>query len=797
MPASASPPGPHKPTRLGVNPRRSHVPEPERKRCKTACNLCNLRRIRCSGNKPCDQCKSAQKPCEYPVVEKKVYVPESTYKELCANKDLLDACLQRLVKDPAARQRLLAEARDTLATGSQSTLVKEEEVRANSPAASSSTAAMSPTHYQQHHSPQRFLGSMDTAATKGSLLEDHHGAKRWLGGASGATFLDHLKKFMGVLKSSLGYSGSGSQFLASPGHYQTSDSRLLFTPAADNNVFPATSDIRTAGPRLAKVDEFLQGSTATSACGGIHYLGDFSFQTWVAVRSDHMRTPELAFYEAAFALGTIYSLTATNSRQDGQLGEAYFSNASRILGPPMEVSHYSMRDVATFGVMAMYMSEMNRRDSAYMYLSHAITICCMFGGLSGSSRELGERDKRIIWTLFCLTRDLSCLMGRPPHFPVEAFQLPYPTNVPGLPCPDGLIAHIELSKIADYIVSNTYATAPRKPHKEDLHDQDPPDQIGPTVRMLKAWRENLPEHLRIPFTAPGDESYEVDGVLPDRSLFMLHMKWNQLLILALRPLFFLAVKSAIGADFLNDNWRDVYGGNDDKMRESYIVECSAAARRNLCLGRYINKLCITKNNMGTTNGKLIMLDLHHIFNAAIVLLLYQMVNLNIVNTDNFGITAALRIFETEARNESLGGGVTGYASDCVSVLSNLAALVAQIRPLRFKDSEHVETGVDVSWIVGAPTTSFLDLTGGVGDGGCSTGTLGSPVVISTEQLAANLSLEIPYGPDGIYHQMLGAQQPVPVGMSSHTLREEFERWTQVDDGYIQCAVASLGGYTGL
>lgn len=273
---------------------------------------------------------------------------------------------------------------------------------------------------------------MTTTATEGSLLEDNDGTKRWLGGTSGATFLDHLKKFMHTLKSCLGYNGAspGSHFLASRGHYQTSDSRLLFTPAEDpQNTFTA-SDHWTASSRLSKVDEFLQGSSGTSACGGIHYLGDFSIENWFTVQQDASRARELAFYEAASALGTIYSLTATNSRRDGQLGETSFANARRILGDPTDISHYNMHDVATLAMMAMYMSEMNRRDNAYMYLSYAISICCMFGGLQGSFSELGERDIRIIWTLFCLTRELSCLMGRPPLYPIEAFQLPYPTAAP-------------------------------------------------------------------------------------------------------------------------------------------------------------------------------------------------------------------------------------------------------------------------------------------------------------------------------------------------------------------------------
>lgn len=355
---------------------------------------------------------------------------ENTYKELRARKDALEICLQNLFPDPIQRQNLLTEAQQSLtARESRSTPIKDEDIQGTSPVASTSTFDLTPPHFQNGHSPRTFLGSMGTAATEGSLLEDNDGTKRWLGGTSGATFLDHLKKFMHTLKSCLGYNGTspGSQFLASRGQYQTSDSRLLFTPSTDLNNSFNPPDHWTTGCRLSKVDVFLQGRTKASVCGGIHYFGNFSMENWFIVQRDSTRTRELAFYEAASALGTIYSLTATSSRRDGQLGEISFANARKILGDPTDISNYNMRDVATLAMMAMYMSEMNRRDNAYMYLSHAISICCMFGGLQGSSSELGERDIRIIWTLFCLTRDLSCLMGRPPLYPIEAFQLPYPT----------------------------------------------------------------------------------------------------------------------------------------------------------------------------------------------------------------------------------------------------------------------------------------------------------------------------------------------------------------------------------
>lgn len=96
----------------------------------------------------------------------------------------------------------------------------------------------------------------------------------------------------------------------------------------------------------------------------------------------------------------------------------------------------------------------------------------------------------------------------------------------GLPPPLGLIAHIELSKIADYIVSNTYAIAPRE---SVTSYRDMEDQVKAPLQMLDDWLENLPERLRVPFHSPSEDVYQADGLPHDRALCMLHMKWNQVM----------------------------------------------------------------------------------------------------------------------------------------------------------------------------------------------------------------------------------------------------------------------------
>lgn len=251
----------------------------------------------------------------------------------------------------------------------------------------------------------------------------------------------------------------------------------------------------------------------------------------------------------------------------------------------------------------------------------------------------------------------------------------------------------------------------------------------------------------------------------------------------------------MGNDFISDQTIDMW---DHKVDHNLLMECSAAARRNLRWGRHIYDRCMDN----TVGGKLVMMDLHHIFNAAIILLLHQMVYSNVVNTDTIGILAAKRIFENEARTECASPGATagglpatGYASDCLGVLNDLAELVAHIRLLRFPGSDHVNTGVNVGGF-GVPVMD--DLGGAAGGGGGngiggphragSSSSAGLPHAPSEEELAANLGLENPYSSSkGWYDDDMMQGEP-------HTNQKEMERWVH------ECREGLIGPfikYTGM
>ncbi|RYP89852.1 hypothetical protein DL770_004063 [Monosporascus sp. CRB-9-2] len=243
------------------------------------------------------------------------------------------------------------------------------------------------------------------------------------------------------------------------------------------------------------------------------------------------------------------------------------------------------------------------------------------------------------------------------HIPVLAMMCIYLvealTILSGMPPSIGLKAHIDLSKICGYIVCNTYRIAP----SEDK-TMVTSTLIDNTLSQLAGWLDNLPPELQMIGTPIRNH---------DRACCELHMFYNQLLILTVRPIFFMAVKKAVADRFTNRNW------NLEKHSQlAHIRQCIDAARRNLQLGRWIRDTTLTH--------KLLTSTLHNIFNAATILLLSQLLS---DSFDEYQATAdvnfAIECFQVEARGEN------NYAIDCAGVLKDLQTLVIRLRNQTLED----------------------------------------------------------------------------------------------------------------
>ncbi|KAI1256586.1 hypothetical protein MGN70_001710 [Eutypa lata] len=591
--------------RLPVNHRRHKVAPEARKRVATA-------------------------ECEYPVTIEKISVPRTEFEELRKKCASLEQCFKDATRDGAYRREFVSPATSVTAGSSVG------------------TATMQSTE-----------NTDDEASTgEGRILHDPDGTARYLGSTSGATFLDALKEFMRTVFPIAwpNFQGPEGTFLNSLGFVQTHDSRPL--PQHDGVVptyLPDQADMETM---VAQLKYFIQDGNGEYASGGIFYWGDLDP---TGLEENHLHTAMnprtvryLGLFNAAFAM-TCHLETPTEVRSKGiQLGEPYFMRARFWLGNPLETTNYTPDDLPALAMMSMYLIEVNRRDTAYLYVSIGMHLAIMRGVHRGFGVD--EHGKRAFWTLYVLDRWLSCLMGRPPTIQDEAIQLLPPSDFSGMPPAIGLRAHVELSKICGYIVCNTYRIAPWERGTISTSAL-----VDNALTQLSGWLANLPPELQM----------GRDTRSNDRACCELHMTYNQLLILTVRPIFFMAVKKAVADRYTERTWN-----LENHAQLSRIRQCIEAARANLRLGRWIRD--------STISHKLLTCNLHNIFNAATILLLNQLLFDSLGESQDLrDIWFAIECFEAEGRGEN------NYAKDCTRVLKDLDALVKRMRDQTFEDRSQV------------------------------------------------------------------------------------------------------------
>jgi hypothetical protein len=210
------------------------------------------------------------------------------------------------------------------------------------------------------------------------------------------------------------------------------------------------------------------------------------------------------------------------------------------------------------------------------------------------------------------------------------------------PCA-GLCAHVELSRISGYIVCETFKVAPRN-YKPGYSAPN----IDKALRMLRDWKLQLPSILAI------DENIDPAGCT-------LHMAYNQLIVLTTRPILLAAVKQAVA-----ERYMDGQCSPQQHAHSRHIQACSEAAYRNLILAQRLGP-----------ERKLLQAGLHFVFNAAVILLLNQILTSSNgckTPTSPTEMHAAEIFFALHTFEEASRTG-TNYPRDCRRVLQDLSALI--------------------------------------------------------------------------------------------------------------------------
>lgn len=126
-------------------------------------------------------------------------------------------------------------------------------------------------------------------------------------------------------------------------------------------------------------------------------------------------------------------------------------------------------------------------------------------------------------------------------------------------------------------------------------------------------------------------------------------------------MFFAMIKKAVADQYLPSQAGTEKQPQPEPKYSDFIQHCIDAARRNICLGRWIHSI--------SPRNKFLHQEAHAIFNAALVMLLHKLAFPEAEAQDFKDIAFAIDVFKEEATLENR------FAMDCSSVLTDLLYFV--------------------------------------------------------------------------------------------------------------------------
>ncbi|KAL1968170.1 hypothetical protein VTN77DRAFT_2005 [Rasamsonia byssochlamydoides] len=621
--------------RLPPNRRRHKVSPSNRQRVVCACNPCNVRRIKCTGERPCKACARNSRECIYPEVTERVYVRRDELEALKRECAVLKRCLEEVVPSEAQREALIQKWSEAV-----SKLPAEKEKSANG-------------EYEErecHDLP------------KGRILRYSDSYARFHGASAGGLFIDQLRGLVAMVLPALGSSQSSQEsqpeksFASFLGRIHTYDSRPIELNEIDPFELPPFEEI--AG-LLGAFWGYTEDRNDPFGCGGIYYWGNLrEILPHAAAASRGAQTKGLCLLNATLALACQFE-SFPAQRGEHNPGETFFTRAKQLLGNPLAES--TLTDMHALTFMSYYLLGSGRRDTAYIYICAAMRIAMTHGLHDGWVAN--ERQKREFWNMFILDRWLSCLTGRPSSISNESLILDLPERPIGqdandLPPPDGLRAHVQLALIMGDISSKIYGACSRKQPLATFVCH-----INDCLQNLSEWLNSLPSTVQLTMSPSAENPNKI----------ILHLIYNQLVLLCTRPLLFLAVKARLTYYFV-----DATHSQRLQFPDSLIGTCVDAARRNagLISGLMESRLA----------AMMLTLRYHYSFNAATVLALALLLPQH-ARTDD------ARLIETLLQDLKNPGQTENECSlDCAKMIAELYSIVERLRRLTFMSSRSPDTG---------------------------------------------------------------------------------------------------------
>ena len=348
-----------------------------------------MRRVKCTGIEPCEQCKHNGRACCFPRADAKRQVSGIVHDHLAFRSEKLD-----YLAGVAARPIF---ASDVNPDGPDPEL-----------------------QFLQMQEWESMDGSLSNSLKRldARMLIDSAGTARLFGRSSGACFLDGVKEVIGVagpLAKAVGHrygSGYGKDFLRSLGYYQTYDSRRLHLSIPAPYSIPPAPEVDGL---FDLVRMFLLDGNGTYESGGALYweFPSAAFVVGVAedgkMRPNHLppaihHRPKFALGHVLLAFGRLLEASGPDSRVEGEgrMGENHYSTAKWLIGGPLDGNANTKEELPILALMALYLVENNRRGQASHVIGLAIDIAVAQGMHQGWCAD--EGDVRTFWTLYVIDR---------------------------------------------------------------------------------------------------------------------------------------------------------------------------------------------------------------------------------------------------------------------------------------------------------------------------------------------------------------------------------------------------------
>ncbi|KAK8084216.1 fungal specific transcription factor domain-containing protein [Apiospora hydei] len=639
--------------RLPVNQRRNKVAPENRKRVSTACNSCNVRRIKCTGEHPCQPCRSSSRQCQYPETVEKISVPRSDWDELVAKCARLERFLEQAVPDETQRRQLLGCVSASASTSPWETSAAQLSYHGDDTASPGGGRA---SECPLSSSSEELCGPAD----------DDCSAQYYLGPTSANAFLGHVKEVMADVFTS-GWSvdclpPDTMTLLDSVGRFRTHNPRRPpRSPLHETRPMMGVLRKDELNTMVTELRQFIQGDAhvgGSSRGGGIFHWGNLNpsmleLDSLDALPDDGTQKPRrLAFIYASLAV----ACSLQTPLPCAKMGNVYYgSDACTWLDLPLLV------------MVSVYLAEANQTDAAYMYASLGMHIAIMQGVHQGCVHD--EYEKSAFWTLYVLDRRLCALTGRPPTLMDESIHLPLPGVSRGFPKLEGLVARVKLAKIAGHIVRKTcnQAASSASGAGHDGGKLTDSSYVDATLRMLQKWSATLPVELRL-------VSIHHMGSPPTAQL--VNSGWSTTM-----PTFLDVVRRAVMAHV--DHRRSWHSGQSNSAHYSYAWQCLDAARENLRLAKMASNHLMSPSLPSPSQKQLRAPFLHnnHVFDAAAVVLLHGLIAEPADTGDDMSdVVFAIGCFDARSASSSSSSSSRSskFPNDCARVLRDLRMLVQRI-----------------------------------------------------------------------------------------------------------------------